>query len=210
MFQKFAKLWQDIRPEQPDGVLPEQGGGSDLAFAKMLSEAGKDPYVCVADEALRLISVFDDLRYDRADMDLLSRPMRQRVITWLAPLGVRQVSGNVLEHADLNIRLLMPKFRALGASPFDATHDTPRGSHDYFILTPTQTAAFLATHHQTDVAVSAIETLIAQQPVNLLRLADYLEATAQHQAFADAIGHLRWIQRQAIESEPLNRRRALR
>ncbi len=30
------------------------------------------PYMCVADANLRVISIFDDLKYDRADVDMMS------------------------------------------------------------------------------------------------------------------------------------------
>ena len=35
-----------------------------------------DPYLQIADEKLRLLSVFDDLKYDRADADMMSPAMR--------------------------------------------------------------------------------------------------------------------------------------
>ena len=38
---------------------------------------------------------------------------------------------------------------------------------------------------------------------------DYLEHNPKHQEFSRAIGHLRLMQREAVESEPLKTRRAL-
>ena len=84
------------------------------------------PYMCLADEKLKLISVFDDLKYDRSDLDMMSPAMRQHAIKHLKPLEFKQVSGNVLLHKDSNIRCLIPKFHALGASPFDIIRYTPR------------------------------------------------------------------------------------
>jgi len=169
-----------------------------------------DPYLSLADEKLRLISVFDDLKYDRADMDMMSGPMRQRVVEKLHPFGFRQVSGRVLENRDLDVRMVMPKFRALGASPFDATRDEDRRAQDYFILTPTQTACVFVDHYPTDQAVEAVKGLVVHQPINLLRISDFLDKSERHQAFSKAIGHLRFVQREAVEAEPLCRRRALR
>lgn len=180
------------------------------AFAERLAVINSDPYLCVADTRLKLISVFDDLKYDRADMDLLSGPMRRRIMEKLAPLGFRQVSGAVLENTALDIRMHMPKFRALGASPFDATRDTPRRSQDYFILTPTQAACFIIDNYGLGDAIDKIAELVTHQPVNLLRLSDYLERKDIHQAASRAIGHLVLVQRKAVEEEPLCRRRALR
>jgi len=180
------------------------------AFADRVRILDRDPYLTVADPALRLISVFDDLKYDRADMDVVSGPMRRRARDKLKPLGFVQASGHVFENRAEDIRMILPKFRALGASPFDAINDTPRRAQDYFILTPTQTACQMIDHYPHEDAVEMIKTLIQKHPINLLRLADYLERTDTHQAFKPAIGHLKFVQREAVSAEPLKSRRALR
>ena len=167
------------------------------------------PYMCVADARLRIISIFDDLRYDRADLDMMSPAMRGHAVTRLAPLGFKQVSGNVLRHTTTGVRCLIPKFHALGASPFDITRYTPRDEHDFYILTPTQTACQYVDFYPHADAVTRVKALITRQPINLYKLLDYLERKSNHQEFANAIGHLRLIQREAITSEPLKGRRAL-
>ena len=88
--------------------------------------------------------------------------------------------------------------------------DTPRRAQNYYLLTPTQTAAQFVLHYPVETAVEHIKTLVARQPVNLLRLSDYLEQRRDHQDVLSAIGHLKYVQRMAVESEPLRRRRALR
>ncbi|SLN43625.1 hypothetical protein PSA7680_02201 [Pseudoruegeria aquimaris] len=179
-------------------------------FAARMQVLNKDPYLLVADEQLRIISVFDDLKFDRADMDMLSGPMRRRALQKLAPLGFRQVSGTVLENRADNIRAIMPKFRALGESPFDATRYTERRPQDWFILTPTQAACmFIDTYPHMD-AVERIKALVVKQPINLYRIMDYLERKPAHEGFRPAIGHLKYVQRTAVEAEPLRSRRALR
>ncbi|MEL6643755.1 MAG: hypothetical protein AAFQ79_07465 [Pseudomonadota bacterium] len=191
-------------------ATPEAPRVDRSGFAARLRILDRDPYLLVADEALRMISVFDDLRYDRADMDMLSGPMRTRIAAKLKPLGFRQISGMVLENHDLDIRMHMPKFRALGASPFDAIRDTPRRDQDYYILTPTQTACQYIDQYPTAEAVDKIKALVAVQPINILRIMDYLERNQTHQAFLGAIGHLKFVQREAVQAEPLRSRRALR
>lgn len=210
MFQKITRLFQFGPLSATPDPSTETGSETSDALVAQMRVLNSDPYLCLADEALKLISVFDDLKYDRADMDMLTGPMRQRVLSKLKPLGFRQVSGNVLEHPDHASRMYMPKFRALGASPFDATRDTPRAPRDYYILTPTQTACQLIDCYPTDAAVEAIKALIVKHPVNLLRISDFLDKSSAHNAFAAAIGHLKFIQREAVQSEPLRRRRALR
>lgn len=174
-----------------------------------LAVLDRDPYLCLADRSLRLVSVFDDLKYDRSDLDMMSGPMRQRVILKLRPLGFKQVSGSVLESRFDDVRFIFPKFRALGASPFDAARDTPRRAQDFWVLTPTQTACQWIDHYQHDQAVNRIRQLVQRHPINLYRLMDYLEDKPAHQIFINAIGHLKLMQREAIESEPLKTRRAL-
>ncbi len=167
------------------------------------------PYLHVADTSLRILSVFDDLRYDRADADMLSPAMRQHAIRKLAQIGFKQTSGTVLEHRESDVRCLIPKFHALGASPFDITRYTDRREQDFYILTPTQTACQFIDHYDLEEAVERIKSLIALQPINLYRLMDYLERKPSHEQFRQAIGHLKYVQRKAVESEPLRRRRAL-
>ncbi|MEM6303254.1 MAG: hypothetical protein AAF744_00945 [Pseudomonadota bacterium] len=170
----------------------------------------RDPYLALAEPRLRLISIFDDLRYDRADMDMVSGPMRRRVAERLAPMGFRQVSGSVMENPHADVRVILPKFRALGASPFDATRDTPRRRQDYFALTPTQVACQFIDHFDHAGAVEKIKELIVKHPINLLRIMDFLDKEPAHEAFRAAIGHLTLVQREAVQSAPLKTRRALR
>jgi hypothetical protein len=175
-----------------------------------LAALNADPYLQLADEALGLISVFDDLKYDRSDADMLSPPMRRHAIAKLGALGFRQVSGNVLADDGSGARVVMPKSHALGASPFDITRYTPKGPSDYYLLTPTQTACQFVDSYPLEDAVTRIKALIAKHPVNLVRMEDYLEKSDSHRAFLGAIGHLKFVQREAVTSEPLQRRRALR
>ncbi|MEM6760143.1 MAG: hypothetical protein AAF601_11770 [Pseudomonadota bacterium] len=195
----------------PSGeVVDEVGTRADAAMDTQLRVLDKDPYLAVADSALRLISVFDDLKYDRSDADMLSGPMRQRVVQALKPLGFVQRTGSMIENREAGVRMHLPKSHALGASPFDVTRYTARQPQDYFILTPTQAAARIIDQYDTDTAVERIKALIARQPINLMRLVDHLERKDSHAAFGRAVGHLKYVQREAVESDPLRTRRALR
>lgn len=167
------------------------------------------PYLYMADAALGVISVFDDLKYDRSDADLLSPAMRQHAVEKLGASGFAQTSGNVLTHVATGQRVIFPKSHALGASPFDITHYTPKGAGDFYLLTPTQTACQFIDGYDKADALGRIKALIARQPINIYRLMDYLEKKPAHQTFADTIGHLKFVQRQALESDALRGRRAL-
>jgi hypothetical protein len=179
-------------------------------FAHRLRVINCDPYLFVADTELRLISVFDDLKYDRSDIDILSGPMRRRVLAKLAPLGFQQVTGTVIENRAQNVRMHLPKSRPLGASPFDAARYTPRRERDFYVLTSTQAACQVIDHYPHMDAIERIKALIKRQPINLYRIMDFLEEKEAHQAFRGAVGHLKLVQREAVASEPLRSLRALR
>ncbi|MEN9061721.1 hypothetical protein [Ponticoccus litoralis] len=147
----FRRLTRWMSPPQKPARHPPDPEAEE-ALAAVLD---RDPYLCLADRGLRLVSVFDDLRYDRADMDMLNGPMRRRLVAALAPLGVRQGRGSRLDCPVTGLRLHMPKFRALGASPFDALRDTVRAPTDYAVLTPTQAACAIIDAHSTDAARGA-------------------------------------------------------
>ncbi len=167
------------------------------------------PYFCLADTRLKVFSVFDDLRFDRSDADILSSAMRRHAIGRLLKLGFRQTSGTVLVNDSASCRCLIPKPQILGASPFDITRHTPRHEQDYYLLTPTQTATQLIDGYELDEAVERIRVLVERQPINLYRIVDHLERTPVHTAFRQAIPYLDEIQKIAVASEPLRNRRAL-
>jgi hypothetical protein len=144
-------------------------GGASTSVAERIAALDADPYLAVADSDRHLISVFDDLRYDRADPDMISPPMRRRAIERLAPLGFRQVSGSVLENRAEDVRVVFPRFRALGASPFHAARDAGRREQDYLVLTPTQAACALVDAYPVEEAVERIKALIAKHPINSKR-----------------------------------------
>jgi len=204
MIGRFAKFV--ARPAAPNAV--EAKTESADALRAQLSTLDRDPYLSLADTTLNLISVFDDLKFDRADADMMTPAMRTYAIKNLANFGFKQTSGTVLTHP-ADVRVLIPKFHALGASPFDITRYTEKRSQDFYLLTPTQTACRFIDTYPKDEAVERIKTLIAKHPINLYRLMDYLERKPTHEAFKDTIGHLKYVQRTAITSEPLRRRRAL-
>lgn len=208
MFARLAHLFRAAPPAAPSAMAQDADVAATLRHR--MAALNADPYLQLVDEALGLISVFDDLKYDRSDAEMLSPPMRRHAIDKLSPLGFRQVSGNVLENRDAGVRVLMPKSHALGASPFDIARYTSKRAEDFYLLTPTQTACQIVDHYPLAQAVERIKELIAKHPVNLVKMEDYLEGSAPHRAFMAAIGHLKFVQREAITSEPLMRRRALR
>ena len=204
MFGRFAKyLATSAGVDASDTTVD-----SSEALMSQMAVLDRDPYLSLADTDLNLISVFDDLKFDRADADMMSPAMRMYAIKKLSLLGFKQTSGTVLVHP-ADVRVLIPKFHALGASPFDITRYTEKRSRDFYLLTPTQTACRFIDTYPKDEAVDRIKTLIAKHPINLYRLLDYLERKPAHEAFKDAIGHLKYVQRTAVTSEPLKRRRAL-
>ncbi|MBE1291138.1 MAG: hypothetical protein GJ677_01480 [Rhodobacteraceae bacterium] len=176
----------------------------------ILTTIDKDPYLAVVDAERQILSVFDDLRFDRSDADIMAGPMRSHIALRLAPFGFRQVSGHVIENTAQDIRMIIPKFRALGESPFDAIRYAPRRPQDFHILTPTQAACQVIDTYPLEEAQDRILKLIQKHPINIYRILDFMDRSDRHMAFRPVLGHLKFVQRTAIRSEPLCRRRALR
>ncbi|MEL8055627.1 MAG: hypothetical protein AAGK66_05710 [Pseudomonadota bacterium] len=168
-----------------------------------------DKYLFLADRHLRLISVFDDTSYDRADADMLSPPMRQYLAKVLAKNGFKQSSGTIFDNTALNVKCIIPKAHALGASPFDITRFTPRAEKDFYVLTPTQTACFFIDNYDVQDAFNRVVDLIRRQPINILKISDYLERKPSHLDFMSAIDQLRDIQKEAVADDKLRFMRAL-
>ncbi|MEM9734291.1 MAG: hypothetical protein AAF903_12525 [Pseudomonadota bacterium] len=181
----------------------------DPGIAHCLEKLSADPYIKLADGDLRFISVFDDLHYDRADMDLLSEPMRRHAINKLLPFGYFQSSGSVIEHRKSGARIHMPKFRVLGCSSFDTLRETKMGQQDYALLTPTQAAAQIITRYPVQAAKERVAALIVHHPANLLRLFDSVEPGPNQSAIRSMLGELVHLQKKSIAQTSLGSRRAL-
>jgi len=175
----------------------------------MLTSTLKSAYLKVLNEPDNIISVFDDTRFDRSDIDLLSPSMRRHVLNQLTALGFKQVSGRVLHHAEDDIRCIMPKPSVLAASPFHITHYERKRPEDYYVLTSTQTACLMIDLHPLEQALEAIIDLQQSQPINVNKIEDYLDYSNRHKEFLPAIPHLRYQQRIAIEKHRLARQKPL-
>lgn len=174
-----------------------------------MSEIASSQYIYILNDPDNIISVFDELRYDRSDIDILSPTMRKHVIQKLEKSGFKQISGNILENKQTDTRCLFPKFHTLGSSPFDISHYISKRIQDYYVLTPTQTACQFINHYNFDDALEKICLLIEKQPINVFKLLDYLEQKDSHQDFLKAITFLRDKQKSLIETEPLCHMRSL-
>jgi len=169
---------------------------------------GQGTYLYVLSGELNIVSVFDDTRYDRSDVDVISPAMRLHIAKKLKEIGFAQRSGNVFENKTTDERCLIPKLRALGTSPFHIADCTPKRTQDYYVLTPTQTACQIIRKYDVETAVEHIKALIKHQPLNIYRLSDYLESSEHNTDFLQAIGHLKYVQRETLDS-PLKRVRPL-
>jgi len=202
--------WRRMMPGGQPVIKQPPDPAALTAFEQQVLALNQDPYLCVVDPQLRVLSVFDDLTYDRSDLDMLSAGMRNRVIAALQDIGCRQASGKVMHHQATDVRFLFTDFHALGASPFDISRYIRRRPQDYLVMTPTQVACQIIDHRPFEEALDRIKALISEQPINIYRLLDYLEHKPAHLTFSQAIGHLDRVQREAVSSEPLLNRRALK
>ncbi|WP_428527969.1 hypothetical protein [Roseibium sp.] len=190
--------------------MDESSARTETQTSKALgAERELSVYMMLVDDWLNIFSVFDDLRYDRSDADIMSPGMRTHAVQQLKPFGFKQTSGSVLHNKADDVFCYIPKPQVLGASPFDVLRYTPKRERDYYILTPTQTACQIIDTYSFDDALEKVSALIQKQPINLYRLMDYLERKPVHETIREALGHFKFIQRKAVQSEPLKRRKAL-
>ena len=166
-------------------------------------------YISTDNIDLKLISVFDDISYDRADLDVLTNSMRSYAINELKNSGFRQISGTVLENNKVDIRCIIPKFHALGTSPFDALRYAQKRQQDFFLVTPTQAACQIIDKCPPANFLERIHSLIHSQPVNLLRIWDFLENKPRHINFKSEIGNLIDLQSRVTKIPPLSRLKPL-
>ncbi len=178
------------------------------SFNDLIEATANDDYLHWVYE-LNVLSVFDDIKYDRSDIDILSPAMRHYAAKFLKNQGFRQKSGQCFISRDCEEKLWMPKPSVLGASPFDITRYIKRDVSDAIILTPTQTAAFLFDRLELKDAVSEIAVLIEQQPINLLKLRDHIPRYGDRERYTQAFPYLRFCQRKAIERPHMRFKRSL-
>jgi len=183
---------------------------TDHSYPTVFQKLVSDPHITVMDHPKNIISIFDDLHYDRSDVDIISPAMRRYLLKKLKLLNFKQKTGNTFECLNKNIRCVIPKIHALGTSPFDVTLYTHKRTQDFYILTPTQTACLITMCCPIEEAVKTISNLIKSQPININRMQDYLEQSTNDEEFLTAIPHLRYVQGIAVKSEPLSNMRALK
>ena len=157
-----------------------------------------DQYITNINIDLKILSIFDDIRYDRADLDVITGPMREHAIRKLRNFGFIQINGSILENAHRNLRIIIPKSHTLGASPFDATRYTKKRDQDLYMLTPTQAACQIIDQCYPCDAVDRIKNLIACQPINILRILDFLERKPAHAIYRENVRMFRDFQKEVI------------
>lgn len=178
------------------------------AYGSIAVAASSDSYLHWVDE-INVLSVFDDVLYDRSDIDILSPAMRHFAAKFLKHQGYKQINGQCFSSQDRKEKLWMPKPSVLAASPFDIARYVKRSEGDALILTPTQTAALLLDSLKLDKAVEAIVLLIEQQPINLLKLHDHIPEYHQRNAYVEAFPYLRYCQRKVVENPKMRFKRSL-
>jgi hypothetical protein len=157
-----------------------------------------------------VISVYDDSLYDRSDLDLLSPGMRRHVVSYLKKHGAKQKRGAcIAAPKSIGHFWLSKPSVLLATSPYDATIYLPREQDDIYILTPTQTAAYLIDNLPLQEAIAAIESLGKQQPMNIGKLEDYLPEHFDKPTYRGAFTYLRTQQKAVRANSKIKFKRAL-
>lgn len=204
----FIELTKHIK-----SVFPSRNDSDNTRSQRMQDFQKKgfilDQYITNINIDLKILSIFDDIRYDRADLDVITGPMRDHAIHKLRNFGFSQISGSILENAHHNLRIIIPKSHTLGASPFDATRYTKKRDQDLYMLTPTQAACQLIDQCCPCDAVDRIKNLIACQPINILRILDFLERKPAHGIYRENVRMFRDFQKEVTTNGSLKHQRPL-
>lgn len=174
-------------------------------FSELKAMIDKDSYLYWQEDAA-IISVFDDVKYDRSDIDLLSPSMRRYITEKLKLLHCQLARGTHLISPH-GLSLFMPKPSVLGASSFDITRYQKRDEGDIYILTPTQCAAYLLDNLSLEQAVAEIAKMLPSQPINLRKLEDHMRQSSQRNRMLEALPFLRYELRQAQEQAHMRHKR---
>jgi|GEM_PF-1810625 len=169
-----------------------------------------DIYIRTHTLPVNMISVFDDVRFDRSDIDNLSPGMYRYISKCLKELGFKQDSGRTFSHNEFDIRCEIPKSRVQGSSPFHVLDYTPKREQDFYILTPTQVAGVMISRLPHADAVPLLVDLVEHHPINLFKLKDHLDSSQNHQDFLNVVAHLKYKQREAASKQPLIRVKTLK
>ena len=156
----------------------------------LIENLNSDKNLKVYGGSLRLISVYDDNRYDRSDLDIVTRGMRNYIVNRLKEFDYDYVSGRVLGSKSYDAKFIIPKVGQLGGSPFDILRREKRSELDYFVVTPTQAAAFFLVKYSVENAIELMAELIETHPINFLKLKDFVGSEGFSDEFIDSLPEL--------------------
>ena len=164
----------------------------------------EDDNILVFGKPFNLVSIYDDRVYDRSDADFMNTSMRSYFKERLTELQYDWLSGNVLGSPLYTTTFIFPKNGILGASPFDITRFEKRCEDDYFVLTPTQVAAYLIKFKCGEGILENLKKLISYHPINLEKLKDHLSSDKTLEPIFNSIYvQLKNYQSTIIKSEKL-------
>jgi hypothetical protein len=178
-------------------------------FEQIIEEINTDDYLYWLPQ-IGVISVYDDSLYDRSDLDILSPGMRRHAVNLITQHGCRQKRGAcIAAPGSIGHFWLSKPSVLLASSPYDATCYLPREQGDIYILTPTQTSAYLLDNLPLQTAVAAIEALGKQQPMNIGKLEDYMPEHYDKPTYRGAFSYLRTQQKAVRANSGMRFKRSL-
>jgi hypothetical protein len=131
-----------------------------------------DKYLFFLETPHNLVCVFDHIRYDRSDADLLSQAQRKYLLNKLVEYGYYHKTGRVLISESHKTKFIFPKQNILGASISDFIKHEKREDQDLFVLTPTQMAIYIINTIKNDT-LEILKNLISKHPINLKKIYDH-------------------------------------
>lgn len=170
----------------------------------------KDKYLYLYNEKFQAVSIFDHIRYDRSDYDMLSPPQRKYLLKLLLDNSGRQITGRKVAFED-GTTITFPRANAMSPSPGDVLEELSQDEGHFLVLTPTQLAYALIKelHDEPELLMSELNKLITAQPINLYKVQDYAESEGMKSFLRKNLESLKAAQETITTSEPMKNRRHL-
>lgn len=176
----------------------------------MINELKNNKNFFIVEKPFRAMSVFDHIRYDRSDYDILSPPQRHYVIKELLSLGGVQLTGRRVAFKESASNFIFPKANAMSQSPGDVLLELTDEGQDYLVLTPTQMAfAIIKKVSEQSVKLNLLKDLILKQPINLKKVIDYADNNEMKDFLAMFAQQLSDFQTEVVGSEQMRNRKHL-
>ena len=152
------------------------------------------------DTPIKIVSIFDHIRFDRSDVELLSKEQREYIFHKARGDGFVWKSGRILKNKESRVEIVFPKQNILGANPIDILRYEKTSGDRVFVLTPTQAACYFLTLGEESF-VQNTKRLLERMPINIKKVIDSLGRTTEASIFSKHLSQIQAWQDETLAKE---------